>query len=116
MEKKEKIRQIPEASLAQTLADHKKMGSTPSQILKDNPGKTLAETMSDEQLKVFILKQVNDVREQYGPAIIGGELERKILKIALNYLVPNIEYLRKIKRLPAELKDFDPKKEFSLPS
>ena len=103
------------AGLAMTAEDHLAMGSTPLQVLIDNPGKTWIETMSDAELREFIMKQVADTTEQYERAKTGDKFESRVLEIQLsNFLAPNIAYLREIGRLPTELADLDPAKKFAL--
>jgi len=113
------MRQIPASILARTLAHHTAIGSQPGEVwgrkLSENPGQTLAETMSDEELKDYIMKSVTSVRECYQLALQGDAIAIKTLRIILAMLAPDIEYLKKIRRLPVELADLDPEKDFSLP-
>lgn len=115
MERKEQIKPIPKSYLERTSDDHIRAGGTPDQVLLDNPGKSLADMMSDAELKANILKQVAHLREQYESALSGNELGRNLVRIGLRMLPSDIEYLRRINRLPEELADFDPEKEFKLP-
>jgi hypothetical protein len=111
------MEEVPErkAYLAMTAEDHRAIGSTPFQILTDNPGKTWAETMNDEELALHVLKEVTSVTEVYEKAKNGDSREAQILKIIRDgYLVPNIAYLRSIGRLPAEFKDMDAAAKFAL--
>ena len=56
---------------------------------------------------------MTDVREQYTRAL-SDPSERRFLVLYLEELVPNIKYLREIGRLPEELGNFEPEKEFVL--
>ncbi len=104
------------ASLAMTAADHRRVGSTPVQILSDNPDKKLHETMDEQQLRSFIAVEVMAFVGQYQRALGGNAREAKTLKSQLeNYLAPNIAYLKEIGRLPEELEGFDPQVAFALP-
>lgn len=107
---------IKKAGLEMTLADHLAIGSSPEDVHRENPGKTFAETMDDDALKDFIMRELNNVRYSHKLALEGDPVERKIFKKQFElFLAPNIEYLRKIGRLPKELADLDLEKEFSLP-
>jgi len=105
---------VPRARLEKTLEDHKKLGSSPDTVLIQNPGKAYAETMTDEELKAYIIKEVADVREQYELAKTGDKIALHTLRITMGMLLPNLEYLRRVGRLPEELSGFDPEKEFAL--
>jgi hypothetical protein len=104
------------AGLEMTAQDHLDIGSTPLKVLVDNPGKTYLETMTEDQLRAFIFDQVSGVEETHEGALKGDPMETKILRLLLRgFLVPNIEYLRRIGRLPKELKGLNPKKKFAIP-
>jgi len=110
---------VPRAKLAQTLAHHRIIGSTPPLELVQNPGKTLAETMiegnDDTALLKYVLTEIEDIRVIWESAKAGDLQMAKALRLGRDgYLAPNIAYLREIGRLPAELTDFDPKVEFAL--
>jgi hypothetical protein len=112
------MRDVPrKAGLEMTADDHWAIGSTPHQVLRDNPGKTLLETMSEESFRDFIFGQVESVEESHRGALTGNPLEIKLLKVLLEgMLIPNIEYLREIGRLPQELEGLDPQTKFALPA
>ena len=114
----QRIESMSPAVLAGTLATQRAMGSTPSQLLIDNPTKTVAETMDDAELKAYIIKEIDDARERYklGPNYDSQYNPRgkEIMKLQVTLLKENIKYLREINRLPTELMDFDPEKEFPL--
>jgi len=105
------------ANLEMTLEDHLALGSTPLQVLRNNPGKTLAETMNDAELSAFIRREVEMVAEVFERAKRSGDQRdnETLLRIALDgFLVRNIAYLREIGRLPTEFADLDPVARFAL--
>lgn len=103
------------ANLEMTANDHLAIGSTPSRILKENPGKTLAETMDDQEIQRFILDEINTVSEMHEEAKDGKEVAINVFKVVLDeFLIPNIQYLRSIGRLPKEFTDLDPATKFAL--
>ncbi len=103
------------AGLEMTLEDHVAIGSTPTPDLLANPGKAPAEFMSPNQLKAFIMAQVEGCREQFERALTGDKREIHIFNLVFgHFLGPNIRYLRRIKKLPPELKNLR-LKDFALP-
>jgi hypothetical protein len=105
------------AGLAMTAEDHKARGSTPPQVLIDNPGKKLHETMDEKELRYFMADQYMVVTAQHRRALGGDPREIQILgTVRDGFLVPNLIYLKEIGRLPEELEDIDPTTAFALPS
>jgi hypothetical protein len=83
------------SDLELTAADHEKMGSDPPKILKQNPGKSLADLMSDAELKKKILEE----RE-----LLNNDTEANPDRSLQTYYTKELEfimkYLRKSGRLP----------------
>ena len=105
------------AQLAMTAADHAAVQSGAPSVLEENPGKTLLETMDEEGLRGYIRAAIDGVRWAH-TQVTGPDPEKRwLLGLLLNqYLLPDMEYLRSLGRLPEEFKDLDPKKEFALPA
>ena len=105
------------ANLERTLEDHIALGSTPPKLLRDNPGKTHAELLSDDELQKWMVDEVAMIAEVHHGATAGDEQEKKALALGLRaYLIPNLAYLREIGRLPKEFEDLDPLTKFALPT
>ncbi len=87
--------------------------------LAEHPGKTLAETMSDEKLAEYMRRAVDSLDVEYAifldPQLPPKERARAIRAVEINVpiLAANIRYLRSIKRLP-EFADFNPRKRYPL--
>ena len=102
-----------EGILGTTAEDHKNIDSgfnkTLSDIFLKNPGKTLGEAMTDEQILSWVQDEAESLktyfRDLYNPNDKFGKghifQNISIFKASLNYL-------RKIGRLPKEFEDFDP--------
>ncbi len=99
------------------MKDHEAVGSSGSgeaTIMRD-PNKSMGENMTDDEIRAFITKRINDVREQH-KRTLEDPSEARFLKIYLDdWLIPDIAYLRHVERLPEELKDFNPAEEFKIP-
>ncbi len=78
--------------------DHKAIGSTPPQSLLDNPGKTLDELMSDEEISEWIEGNIKAIDELSEP-----EETNSFVKSALPALREELElgkkYPKSINRL-----------------
>lgn len=100
-----------------SMKDHEAMGSSGSgeaTILRD-PNKSMGENMTNDEIQAFITKRIADVRDQH-KRTLEDPSEARFLKTFLNdWLIPDIEYLRHVGRLPDELKDFNPAEEFKIP-
>ena len=92
--------------LAVTYEEHLFFG-TPPDIQRKNPGKTLAELMSDDEILDRLRKYVKAISTlkkeapKYGPQWVDV-CDRQIEKMKIE-----MRYLEKIGRLPEEFKDFD---------
>lgn len=85
-------------SLGISPEDHKAIGSTPPQRLLDNPGKTLGELMSDDEINKWIEETEKAIEE-----FSGLEETNSFVKSALPALREELElgkkYLKSINRL-----------------
>lgn len=105
----------PRAALARTLANYRGIEASAPENLQQNPGKTLAETMDDEALRLYMHDAIEALVSMQEIVESGGEDNRPYLEKALRERVaPDMEYLRSIGRLPAEF-DFDIYKRFHVP-
>lgn len=110
-----------ESLLARTLEYYKSEGievSAPPE-LTDNPGKTVAETLSDEALATRMGAAIEALDAEYAafrnPQTPLSERATAItiLEHALPRLTADIKYLRSIKRLP-EIANFNPRKRYEI--
>jgi len=110
------MKQKEKANLEMTLADHEKCGSTPPKELRDNPGKMVVETMDAAALLAFMQSEVAHVAQMHKKAKeLGDERTKEFLILMRDgFLGPNVAFLRRIGRLPAEFADLDPARKFAL--
>ncbi len=107
----------PVSRLSLSAADHRKIGSTPPQVLLNNPGKKLHQTMDGNELRAYIAIQFMAISAQYRLASKGDPREIVSLNRARDDMfIPDLLYLKEIGCLPLELADLDPKTVFKLPS
>jgi len=93
--------------LSLTAEDHRAIGSSPKENLKDNPEKTVAELMTDEE----ILKTLNYWKKTIEEEAQGLYVEHNALKSLAHEFSKRFKatilYLRSIGRLPKEFENFD---------
>lgn len=102
------------SAFARTLADYAEMPISAPILLKENPGKTLAEIMDDKAVHTYLQRAVDALDILKDGAEKGNKgdqiwLERNIR----DYFVYDTAYLRTIGRLPPEF-DFDPYARFKV--
>jgi len=95
------------SALEATAADHEVLGSTPPTQLKENPGKNLAELMSDKEILEWLKKSEHAIKVLKKEAPSRGlqwedVRDREIVKMKVT-----LKYLEGIGRLPEEFKYFD---------
>lgn len=102
--------------LAQDLEYMKSIGGTPPQIAKDNPGKTMAELMTDEEILSYlngidsgINSIIDTIKERFiekglSPPDIGRETKTSsgFLEKSVKDLDDSLQYLEEIGRRPPE--------------
>ena len=104
------------ATLEMTAEDHRSIGSTPPKVLKDNPDKTLAETMDDAALHGFVRDAVAAIAQMHADAMSGdARTVARFKEVRDGFLLRDVGYLRAIGRLPSEFVGFDPMVAFALP-
>ena len=86
--------------LGVTSQDHEVIGSTPDEILLQNPGKTLGELMSDEEIREYIVGTRKNISENENGGLAHMKRYNEVL---LRNLDVTIEYLKFIGRLPEDL-------------
>jgi hypothetical protein len=88
--------------LGVTAADHLGIGSTPKELLINNPGKTLGELMTDDEISQWI----NGQQEQIAQYSLDQYKDNSFVKSILPKLIEDLrlskEYLKSIDRLPSE--------------
>ena len=91
--------------LGMTAQDHKDMGGTPGQELRDNWGRTQGELMTDEQILKWFTNTKKFIQEtEQRLAQKKNRNDEYILKITKGNLEGGIRYLESIGRLSEELK------------
>ena len=99
-----------------TADDHRAIGSTPPKILRENPCKTLAETMDDQALHAYVCNEVDAMTEIYLNARDGNtRTVARFRELRDRFLGRDLVYLREIRRLPPEFSGFDEIPTFLLP-
>jgi hypothetical protein len=93
--------------LGVTSQDHKDLGSTPPDILKENPGKTKADVYSNEELEQVLQAWIDDRDKYTKPQYIDNTFTQSYLKVLRKKILLSIKYLRSIDRLPEKFKIFD---------
>lgn len=83
--------------LGVTMEDHLAIGSTPPQKLAENPGKTLEELMSDEEISEWLMTQKN----------LSETLGGNYGKISGTHFTTAVNYLKSIGRSISETFDRD---------
>lgn len=90
------------SSLGVTADDHLGVGSTPSEELKNNPGKTLGELMTKEEASAWIKELEGQITEFSQEKYKGSSLMDNVLPDIIKDLNLSKEYLTSIGKLPAE--------------
>ena len=106
------------ANLEMTFEDYAAAGSSEIKEFNGVRGKPLHEMYDDAQLLQFVRDEVQHVEYMHKKVLDGDEAAKQILVEVLlrGFLIPNINYLRRIGRLPAEFADLDPAAKFALPT
>lgn len=87
--------------LGVTDKDHEAIGSTPSEILKNNPDKTMGDIMNEDEL----LRWLNENQQVFENNKDDKLVERSLMQFKQRFLA-SINYLTEINKLP---KDFEQK-------
>jgi|SRR5680860_508153 len=87
---------------AMTAEDHKALGSTPDDVLKDNAGKALHELLSDDEIEEYIEGAIQTIKENDENLQENGYLD-----IQRNFLRVSLPFLKSINRLPEKFADFN---------
>lgn len=98
--KKVKEKRATLGSLSLTAEDHKAIMSTPPKILADNPGKTCAEMMSDEEITDWLNKTETFLEEMKTLTGIDEEVKKRKIHEAEEELTATKNYLQTIGRMP----------------
>lgn len=106
----------PPSYLAWTAVHHRAAGSTVPKVLQENPGKTLAQTMSAAEIGDYLNSAVESVTYCHTVAKSGDQNAIHFLHIVRTMLSNHIAYLQDIGRLPAQWKGYDPQVVFALES
>ncbi len=86
--------------LGVTAEDHEGIYSTPNEILVANPGKTLSELMTDDEILDYLVQTKKNIQEN--EPIEKLKSYNDSLK---ENLITTIKYLKEIERLPESFKD-----------
>lgn len=90
------------SSLGVTAEDHLGVGSSPSEELKNNPGKTLGELMTKEEASAWIKEQEEQIAEYSQEKYKGSSLVDNALPELVKDLNLSKEYLTSIEKLPTK--------------
>lgn len=85
-------------SLAVTAQDHKDIGSTPPQRLRENPDKTLGELMSEQEIAEWV-KENEEAIAKFSQMNSGDPFLRSALPVLKTELELGQKYLKSIGRL-----------------
>jgi hypothetical protein len=97
----EETSQIPRKSaLEMTLQDHLRIGSTPPDILKQNPGKTKADLMSDEELTDYLITKQDLIEQLSSQENLTNSFAQSALKDTREDFELTKQYLTRIGRMP----------------
>lgn len=88
--------------LGATADDHERIYSTPDERLIKNPGKSLGEIMSDEELHENIALQLEFFKEQDSSEIEKEHWQDFVTSRKIDF-INSLRYLEKIGRLPKEI-------------
>ncbi len=91
--------------LEMRLSDHNLLGSTPPDILRENPEKTEGELMSDEEILEWLQKQQGMIEKFSSEGLRENSFAQSWLPTGKKDFETTIQYLRRIGRLPDEFKD-----------
>lgn len=90
--------------LGVTAKDHEAIGSTPPDELKNNPGKTRSELMTEEQIFQWLTEHQTHVKEFLKEKYKDNSFAQSALSQFKKEFRSSIEYLRSIDKLPAGFK------------
>lgn len=87
-------------SLGVTADDHLSIGSSPQELLVSNPGKTLGELMTEDEISRWIDGQQKQIAEYSSDQYKNVSFVRSILPKLIEDLRLSKEYLNSIGKLP----------------
>lgn len=99
--------------LGLTCDDHKDLGSTPEQILKENPGKTLGELLSHKEIEDYLdqeIKGAEESKKRLGENDDGATDKTIIINALRDFkgnFMRDLNYLRSIGKLPEKYQSFN---------
>lgn len=85
---------------ALTAEDHKAMGSTPDEILKENPGKAAYEVLTIERIEELLDSALDAMHDK-------RSIETGYAKASSDFFKCSLPFLRSVGRLPKKFEDFD---------
>jgi hypothetical protein len=88
--------------LGVTAADHLGIGSTPKELLVNNPGKTLGELMTEDEIFQWIKGQQEQIAQYSEDQYKDNSFVKSILPKLIEDLRLSKEYLAGIGKLPSE--------------
>jgi len=88
--------------LGVTAEDHRNLGSTPPGILQENPGKTEADLMSDEDLRAWLIDKKGALEKFSSKEFGDNTFAQSYLPSLREEIRTTLSFLRSIKRLPEE--------------
>ena len=92
MSKEEKPR------LAMTFEDHQTIGSSPPELLRDNPGHRLIDVMSNDEIAAYLSEEIGAMEEAH--AALGDWITPEQYQESRRRLLADLYFLASIGRLP----------------
>ena len=92
-------------SLGVTAEDHKGIGSSPPDELIENPGKTMADLMTDDEILSWLQEHKEEIEEWSKEEFKKDALVQSILSSMKPDFRATLNYLAGINRLPEEFRE-----------
>jgi hypothetical protein len=84
--------------LGVTAEDHHAIGSTPPDTLESNPGKTLADLMTDTDIALWVAEQESGIKELLGPEFEDNAGAQRVVQQSRKHIEATAKYLASIGR------------------
>ena len=93
--------------LGVTDSDHLAIGSTPPDLLKNNPGKTKIDLMSDQEILAQLKEWDENVKKYSQEEFKDNTFVQSYLPKLKEDFKVSIKHLRELNRLPNDFENFD---------
>lgn len=92
--------------LGVTAKDHDGIGSTPPEILQNNPGKTELDLMTDQDVVCWLKEKRKELERFSGKEFLANSFAQSYLPTLKEDIKLTLDRLRSIKRLPEEFREW----------